>query len=248
MHPCDITRPADAQQIIALASQRQVDGLVVSPPVDDATSLLQTLTEMNIPFVRLTPRERDSSLPYVAATDRLGGFEMAQYLVAIGHRRIGYVHGPREWRAPQERFAGFREALALTGVDYDETLVRYSNDHFEGGQKAAASLLGMDPRPTAIFCNNDEMAAGACAVAHEAGLAIPSDISVAGFDDVAQIWPPLTTVCQPIYTIARIATQMLISLLDCVELIIPHIEIPTHLIIRASTAPPRDRLVGGDGL
>ncbi len=165
---------------------------------------------------------------------------MTEHLLGLGHRRIGFVVGPLEQRAAHDRLAGYRDALAAAGVAFDLTLVRHGDDHFESGREAAGSFFRMNPMPTAVFCNNDEMAAGVCARAHEAGLTIPGELSVAGFDDVAlagQIWPPLTTVCQPIYDIAATATRMLIDLLDRTEPI-RHVEIPTSLVVRASTAPP----------
>jgi DNA-binding LacI/PurR family transcriptional regulator len=135
--------------------------------------------------------------------------------------------------------------LAEAGIDYDEALVRFGDDHFDAGLEAVSSLLQLVSRPTAVFCNNDEMAAGACVAAHQAGLRIPGDVSVAGFDDIPlarQIWPPLTTVCQPIYEIAATATRLLIGLLGRNEPPSPHHEIPTRLVIRASTARPYEQL------
>ncbi len=243
MCPCDIARPADAREILELASQRQVDGFIFTPPADNARSLLASLDKLGVPFVRLTPSDRENAWPYVAATDRAGAGEMTRYLLGLGHRRIGYVFGQREQRAAHDRFAGYRDALAEAGIAYDDALVRSGDDHFDAGLEAARSLLLLTPRPTAVFCNNDEMASGACVAAHEAGLQIPDDVSVAGFDDIPlarQIWPPLTTVCQPVYEIATTATRLLLALLSRDVPPTPHHEIPTRLVIRASTAPPTD--------
>jgi LacI family transcriptional regulator len=245
MHPCSLTQTSDACGIIEMASQRQVDGFIMTAPVENATRLLLTLDQMGIPFVRLTPFDRESPWPYVAATDRVGACEMTRYLISLGHRRIGYVFGLAESRAAHDRFAGYREALAESGIEYDESLVRFGDDHFDAGHDATESLLRMTPRPTAVFCSNDEMAAGACVAVHEAGLEIPGDVSVAGFDDIAlarQIWPPLTTVRQPIYDIARTATRLLVDLLAHNAIPTPHHEIPTSLVIRASTAGPGKRV------
>lgn len=241
MHPCDLAQPCDASGIIEMSSQRQVDGFVVTPPADSATELLQMLERMEVPFVRLTPFDRESAWPYVTATDRAGAREMTRYLLALGHRQIGYVFGLAESRAAHDRLAGYRDALEEAGIGYDTTLIRYGNDHFESGREGAHSLLEMAKRPTAIFCSNDEMAAGACVAAHEAGLEVPGDLSVAGFDDIAlarQIWPPLTTVRQPIYEIAKLATQLLVDLLMHGPTPALHQEIPTSLVIRGSTAGP----------
>ena len=239
MHPCDMERPSDAREILELASQRQVDGFIFAPPADNARALLERLAQLGVPFVRLTPSDRESPWPYVTATDRAGACEMTRYLIGLGHRRIAFVHRSSE-RAGYDRFSGYRDALAEAGIAYDEALIRSGDDHFDAGLEAARSLLQLAPRPTAIFCNNDEMASGACVAAHEAGLRIPSEVSVAGFDDIAlarQIWPPLTTVCQPIYDIAAAATRLLVDVLSHNAPADLHCEIPTHLVIRASTAP-----------
>jgi LacI family transcriptional regulator len=239
MLPCDMERSLDTSEILALVTQRQVDGFIFTPPADNATALLERLDEMGVPFVRLTPWDRERDWPYVAATDRAGARQMTEYLLRLGHTRIGYVRGPQDQKAGVDRHEGYREALVAAGLPYDADLVRQGDDHFEAGCASARSLLSMPDRPTAIFCNNDEMAAGACVAAREAGLRLPQDVSVAGFDDIPlshQVWPPLTTVCQPIYDLAAAATRMLIGLLN-LEAPPRQVELPTHLIPRASTAP-----------
>lgn len=240
MHPCDMKRPLDASEILAQASQRLVDGFVFTPPADNARSLLESLDRMGVPFVRMTPWDRKSSWPYVAATDRTGAREMTGYLLNLGHRRIGYVRGPEDQKAGVDRHEGYCDALAGAGIEYDPGLVCQGDDHFEAGRLAALSLLRVRDRPTAIFCNNDEMAAGASVGAREAGLRLPEDVSIAGFDDIPlarQVWPALTTICQPIYDLAAAATRMLIGLLNGEAPPSTSVEIPTHLIVRASTAP-----------
>jgi LacI family transcriptional regulator len=241
MHPCDLTQPTDACGIVEMALQRQVDGFIFTAPADNAPTLLENLDRMGVPFVRLTPADRASAWPYVTATDRAGACQMTRYLLSLGHRRIGYVFGLYESQAAHDRFAGYKDALAEAAIAYDEALVRFGDDHFDAGRDATRSLLEMRPRPTAVFCSNDEMAAGAYVAAHESGLRIPDDLSVAGFDDIAlarQIWPALTTVRQPIYEIAVTATRLLVELLRNRALTAPHHEIPTSLVIRASTASP----------
>ena len=194
MHPCDLMQPTDACGIVEMALQRQVDGFIFTAPADNARSLLEDLDRMGIPFVRLTPSDRESAWPYVTATDRAGACQMTRYLLDLGHRRIGYVLGLQATRAAHDRFAGYRDALAEAGVGYDETLVRPGNDLFDAGRDAAHSLLQIPSRPTAIFCSNDEMAAGVCVALHETGLHMPADVSVAGFDDIALGPPDLAAI------------------------------------------------------
>jgi LacI family transcriptional regulator len=244
LHSCDATNNCDLQEVVQLALQRQIDGVIFTPPADNAHDLLVQLDKLNIPFVRLTPSDRDTPWPYVTATDERGAYEMTKYLLSIGHRRIGYVMGPPAQKAAFDRFAGYKAALAEFQVEFDPTLVKQGDDHFEAGAVAARELLSVNAqaRPSAIFCNNDEMAAGVNACVFDMGLRVPEDVSVAGFDDIAlasQIWPPLTTVCQPINNIARTATDILIGMLNNEELTSLRYEIPTKLVLRKSVRPYR---------
>jgi LacI family transcriptional regulator len=238
LHPCDVCTEKDSQEILRTVSQRAVDGFIFTPPTDNVTVLLERLHDLGVPFVRLTPSDRQKPWPYVTATDTQGAYQMTRYLLELGHRRIGYVVGPTEQKAARDRFEGYKAAMAEFGIAFDPSLARYGNDHFDSGFRAVHDLLDKDPRPTAIFCNNDEMAAGANAAVFEKGLRVPSDVSVAGFDDIPlsrQIWPPLTTVRQPIYEMAMTATNLLVSLLKGQEPSDLAVEIPTELVVRKST-------------
>ena len=241
LHPCDVSREKDTQDILRLVSQQMVDGLIFTPPSDNATELLQALRAQAFPFVRLAPSDRENPWPYVTATDYQGAYDMTRYLLGLGHERIAYVVGPLEQRAANDRFAGYKAALSEKGIEIAPALIGYGDDHFTAGFTAVQKILEIDPRPTAVFCNNDEMAAGANAAVFEAGLRVPADVSVAGFDDVAlsrQIWPPLTTIRQPIYEIAEVATDLLLRILNGEQAIDSFREIPTGLIVRKSTGPP----------
>ncbi|NIV38128.1 MAG: substrate-binding domain-containing protein, partial [Anaerolineae bacterium] len=185
-----------------------------------------------------SPTERRKPWPYVTATDTRGAYEMTRFLLELGHRRIGYVVGPTDQQAGNDRLDGYRAALTEFEIAIDPSLTVYGNDHFDSGFAAASELLDLDPRPTAIFCNNDEMAAGACAAVFEGGLRVPHDVSVAGFDDIPlsrQIWPPLTTVRQPIHEMATTAANLLVSVLQGDEPSDLAVEIPTELVVRKST-------------
>jgi LacI family transcriptional regulator len=239
LHPCDVCSDIDTKEVLNLVHQRVVDGLIFTPPADNAQEVIHELQQLEVPFVRLTPQDRTSPLPYVTATDRQGAFEMTNYLISIGHRRIGFIHGPEDQRAGHDRFTGYKKAIREAGIELDSDIITYGDDHFNSGFRAAKHLLKLKPMPSAIFCNNDEMAAGSISAVFEAGLKIPNDISVAGFDDIplaSQVWPPLTTVQQPIYIIAEIATNMLIRLLKGENTTDLYHEVDTALVIRKSTA------------
>ena len=241
LHPCDTNCRDDVKEILNLVHQSMVDGFIFTPPVDNDSELMDNLQQLNIPFIRLTPQDRKSPLPYVTATDRQGAFEMTNYLIGLGHRRIGFIHGPVEQRAAHDRFEGYKQALATSNLEFLPNLIQQGNDFFDSGNRAASKLLELTPLPTAIFCNNDEMAAGAISAVFENGLHVPGDISVAGFDNIplaSQIWPPLTTVNQPIFEIAETATNHLIRLLRGEDVKHLYHELSTNLVIRKSTAVP----------
>ncbi|MBP7686852.1 MAG: LacI family DNA-binding transcriptional regulator [Thermoflexales bacterium] len=240
LQPFDAASDVDADSVLQLFTQHIVDGFIFTPPADNASQLLDRLSNLDAPFVRLTPFDRSSVWPYVSATDQQGAHDMTQYLLSLGHTRLGYVMGPIEQKAAHDRLAGYQAALAEAHLKFDPALVKQGRDHFESGAAAGRELLAMTPRPSAIFCNNDEMAAGVMAAVFEQGLRVPEDVSVAGFDDIPlsrQIWPSLTTVRQPIYQIAQTATEILLRLLNGEEPGDVHIEFPTELVIRTSTQP-----------
>ncbi len=138
--------------------------------------------------------------------------------------------------ASDDRLFGYRRALDRAGIAYEPELVCDGEFDFESGVRAANRLLDMADRPTAIFASNDDMAAGVLAVAHDRGIELPGQLSVAGFDDTTlarTVWPPLTTIHQPMAELARTATEILIAGGD-----ITHRRLPHSLVERASVAPP----------
>jgi LacI family transcriptional regulator len=161
---------------------------------------------------------------------------MTTHLINQGHRRIGFIKGHQNHMASDDRLFGYRRALDRAGIAYEPGLVCDGEFDFDSGVRAAGHFLDMDDRPTAIFASNDDMAAGVLAVAHDRNLDLPGELSVAGFDDTTlarTVWPPLTTIHQPMAELARTATEILIAGGD-----INHRRLPHRLIERASVAPP----------
>ena len=240
LHPLDSCQVDECNHMLRMAIQGSVDGFIFAPPSDNSVKLLKDLEALHVPFVCLTPRNREGRWPYVAATDWDGAREMTEYLLSLGHRRIGFIKGPRNQRAGTDRFGAFADTLGKHGIQVDPQLVVQGNDLFEAGFEAGQALLQVHPRPTAIFCNNDEMSSGVLVAAHQQGIDIPGALSVAGFDDTPlskQIWPALTTIRQPVQKIAQIATELLIRLLEEKDTGDYCQEVPTELIIRGSTGP-----------
>jgi LacI family transcriptional regulator len=220
------------------------DGAILVLPYESDDEL-DTLLHHGYPFVVVEPRAllRDN-IACVTATHYAGAVLATKHLLELGHRRIGAIKGPDDRLASQERLNGFRSTLATAGIVPDPALEVGSNFKFETGEEAAAKLLDLPNPPTAIFAFNDEVAIGAMLAARARGLRIPEDLSIIGFDDVlpAQLaMPPLTTVRQPVAELGRTAVSLLHRLINKQRVEVLRVELHTKLILRESTAPPRER-------
>jgi DNA-binding LacI/PurR family transcriptional regulator len=162
----------------------------------------------------------------------------------LGHRRIAVITGPQWALCSRARFDGYRTALETAEVPIDPALIRQGAFEIVDGVTQTAELLRLPDPPTAIFALNDGMAIGAYHAASLAGLRIPTDLSVVGFDDYSlDQWlaPPLTTVHQPLCEMGTAAARMLLDLARGVVPEFSRLELATKLIVRASTAPPAAR-------
>jgi len=213
---------------------RYLDGVVVSSaPLDDP--IFPRLLEDGVPFIIVGryPHERAN---YVDV-DNVAGARMAvEHLLRLGHERVATITGPLNMFAAQDRLEGYRQALAARGIPVDEDLIA-EGDFTEGGGRAAMQRL-LPRRPTAVFAASDMMAVGAIKVLREAGLRVPEDVAVVGFDDIplaSMVEPPLTTVRQPIEQTGGMAVELLVSLLENPgEETVHRVVLPTELVIRAS--------------
>jgi LacI family xylobiose transport system transcriptional regulator len=197
-----------------------------------------------IPLVVVDPTvEPMQPMPSVAAANRRGAFAAARHLLDLGHRRIAVVSGPLDRLCARERLDGVRAALAAAGVPLDEGLLRHGMwFSFEDGRNHAAELLRLDDPPTAILCGNDLQAFGVYEAARNAGVRIPDELSVVGFDDISYgLWcgPPVTTVRQPITEMGATAARLVLALTAGETLSQTHVELATTLVVRGSTAAPR---------
>lgn len=191
--------------------------------------------------VALAPRTEDwlAELP-----DNRGGSEKAiQHLLDLGHRQIGFINGPENLLTSSDRLAGYTDALEQAGVPVNPALIVAGDFSLEGGIVATSRLIRSGETFTAIFAANDEMAAGALRILQQEGIAVPQDVSLVGFGDLAAVsWlqPPLTTVAMPMYELATAATARLLAVIGGTVPPANAIHIhPTELVVRASTAPPR---------
>lgn len=234
--PVDVADPLVGEQVRGLVTETHVDGIILSSPVTDCDPVLRALESLDIPFVRISPGTNHALTSSVFMDDAQAADDMTTYLINAGHRRIGFIKGHQNHMASDDRLFGYRRALDRAGLPYDPVLVCEGEFDFDSGVRGGRALLDQSNRPTAIFASNDDMAAGVLAVAHDRGINVPAELSVAGFDDTTlarTVWPPLTTIHQPMIELARTATEILIAGGD-----INHRRLPHTLIERASVAPP----------
>jgi LacI family transcriptional regulator len=169
---------------------------------------------MNVPFVRISPGTNHARSSSVYMDDVQAADDMTTHLVNLGHRRIGFIKGHPNHMASEDRLSGYKRALDRAGIAVDPGLIVDGAFDFDSGQAAARYLLDRKPAPSAIFASNDDMAAGVLSVAHERNIELPKALSVVGFDDTTlarTVWPPLTTIRQPVADLARTATSLLLS-------------------------------------
>ncbi len=191
-----------------------VDGIIVPPPLCDSTQAIEILRTSKTPFVTVATGETRTDCLCVRIDNFRAAADMTRYLVSLGHTKVGFIVGAANQTASAQRYAGFSAALLEAGLQLHTEWVKMGDFTYRSGLTAAEQLLSVKPRPTAIFASNDDMAAAAMAVAHRMRLEIPEDITVVGFDDTplaSTIWPTLTTVHQPIASMAGRALELLVQ-------------------------------------
>ena len=180
-------------------------------------------------------------VPSVSVDERHAGILSTRHLISLGHERIGFVAGPADYLPTREKAAGREEALRHAGLEPDG-LVAHGDFTLEGGRRAARKLLQRDDRPTGLICSSDVIAIGVVQEARELGLRVPEDVSVVGFDGIeaaSWVYPPLTTVEQPIDQIASTAVELLQTVIAEPRRSLPRVLFQPRLRQGGSTAPVR---------
>ena len=232
-------RPEREGRYTQVLRSKQVDGVIFYPVTSDLDPI-HSLRQAGIQVVVL-----ERAVPgyhCIVADDYRGGYQATRHLLDLGHRRIGCVVRAEDPTSSIARVEGYRAALADAGVPIDEYLIVECEFGYAGGEMAAQRLLKLPRRPTAVVTHNDIIAIGAMKALVEAGLHVPTDVSLVGFDDIAlasYVHPPLTTVFYPKDQMGRAAAELLLRLLAHEEVGSPTVTtLPVHLVVRASTAPP----------
>ncbi len=216
-----------------------IDGFVVIVP-SNYQEVIVNLNRYELPFVLIDHHSEASDEASVTATNRRGMLEATRYLLALGHRRIGFITGRMDIACSHERLHGYQDGLEEVGLPFDEDLVLEGDFLQTSGFLNARIFLGRDNPPTALLISNDMMAYGALEAARVLGLTIGHDISIIGFDDVflsSQTYPPLTTVRQPLAQMGEMALDMLVDLIQERKVLNLRRELPTELIVRETTGP-----------
>lgn len=222
-----------------------VDAFVLPPAVCDDPQLLTLLRRASARWVALSPAEPAAHPASIAVDDFEAARALTAHLIDLGHRRIGFIAGDPAYRASTDRCAGYLHALAAAGLAPGP--MEQGLFSFQSGLEAATRLMAHTPRCTAVFASNDDMAAGALAAAARAGLVVPQDISIVGFDDTpiaATVSPGITTMRQPIAAMARTAVRLLLRPArsePVSESAATHPAFHCTLIERASCAPASKR-------
>ena len=231
--------PRELEKLLAAG----VHGVVLAPPLGESMMVRDILRAAGLPVAVVAAGLPPVDAINVRIDDRQASHAMTRHLLSLGHRRIGFVAGNPDQTASAERLEGCRDAIGE--VEGAELVVAQGTFTYGSGLRAAEWLLDSDPPPTAIFASNDDMAAAAVSVAHRRHLDVPRDLTVVGFDDTTvatTLWPPLTTVRQPVRQMAAVALDRLMRALRSAE---PSAEaaadyVLAHALIeRESTAPPR---------
>lgn len=242
VHPCDMQSQEIINDVKQFVERLKLDGVILLPPLSESSELVTMLKKSNSQYVRILSVSIDQPEHMIVSSDRQAVKEIAEHLSELGHNDIACILGPHGHKSTEERFEGFKDGLAETGIKLNDDLTIQGGYTFESGLQCAKQLLSQPVKPTAIFACNDAMAMGVIVAASQLGIKIPEQLSVVGFDDephASRIWPALTTVNKQATKMGQLAAEKLVML--CSKNIeqassIQSLVVP-KLVIRQSTAP-----------
>ncbi|MCH1928601.1 LacI family DNA-binding transcriptional regulator [Shewanella sp. A25] len=216
IHPCNAKSENICDELCNLVQHSRLAGLVLTPPLSEDPKVLKALSEIDANYVRIIAGEETKVGDglTILVNDKFGAVEITQHLIDLGHKDIGFLSGDLHHESTKERLQGYKQALTKNKLKLNKDYIIEGKYSFESGVTGANQLIALENRPTAIVACNDEIAAGALFAARLAGLDIPKDLSIVGFEDSPfsrQTWPKLTTVHQPNTEIAKVATELLIA-------------------------------------
>ena len=219
---------------------RSIDGVIFVESWRDESN--RPLDLANKPYVFVYRLFNGSYANSVIPDDRYGAHLAVEHLVRLGHRKIAFINGPHDWAASKDRLAGYQDILTRSGIPYDPSSVEEGTWEVQSGYSAAKKFLALPDIPTAIFAANDFMALGAIYAIQDAGLNVPKDIAVVGYDDrdfASFSKPTITTVCSPSFEMGQLAAQLITNRLENQIEIKDPVRVQGKLIIRESCGAER---------
>jgi DNA-binding LacI/PurR family transcriptional regulator len=240
---CNTNEDKDKEKaFLRVFSEKRVDGLIIAT-ASITDEVIDQLDQEGKCYVLINRATRATLGRYVLVDNVMGALEAVEHLIDLGHRKIAFLSGPLYTQTALGRLEGYRSALQKRKIPFDLKVIREGRYYEEDGYTNMLDILKTDIHPTAVFCANDLMALGALAAIKEAGLSVPADISLVGFDDIPQVQrcdPPLTTVRVPLYQMGHIAVEMLLKIVRKEPLDQDKVLLNPELVTRRSTAlPPR---------
>lgn len=228
---------AKERSYVDVALAERMAGVVISPS-SDRDSAIGPLIDGGIPVVTIDRRLRNSPADSVVVTNKRGAQEATRHLIDAGYRRIACITGPTRTTTASQRLAGYRAALREAGIAQDPRLAMVADYKEVGGAQATQALLALPEPPDALFVANSLMTMGALGWLAEAGIAVPDQIGLVGFDDLPWsrlVHPRLTAVAQPTYDLGRTAAQMLVERVADPDSPVRSVTLPTSLVVRDSS-------------
>ncbi|MBU3216997.1 LacI family transcriptional regulator [Clostridium estertheticum] len=234
-----VVRGIDDYKDFTSVNRKRFDGIILMSQSNSDNSFIYYLMEKKIPLVVLNRYIDESSIVNILSSDKKGVYEAVNYLIQNGHKDIAIIEGKKGFNSTTERKNGFLDALIENKIQINSKYIVEGNYTIGSGYTAMKKLLCLSKIPTAVFCSNDEMAIGAMKATVEAGLNVPNDISIMGFDGMQlgdYLTPALTTVRRPIIEISKIGAEKLLSIIENNTDDGEKIYISTELIKRESVA------------
>ncbi|WP_318206368.1 MULTISPECIES: LacI family DNA-binding transcriptional regulator [unclassified Streptomyces] len=238
--------PAEEAEYLSLFAEQRVRGVLLTPA--DATGrTIEDFRRHKIPFVLVDRVAEGSSECSVSVDDVAGGALAVRHLIEAGHRSIAYISGPPDLNQVRDRRSGALTALTAAGLGHD-ALRELPTERLDvaAGRDAGSRLLGLADRPTAVFCANDLLALGVLQAMYDAGISVPDDMAIVGYDDIefaAAATVPLTSVRQPAVTMGALAAELLLREIEAEGEATPHehrrVVLQPELVVRRSSPPTR---------
>ncbi|MCS7201400.1 MAG: LacI family transcriptional regulator [Dictyoglomus sp.] len=231
------------REYIEVLYSKQVDGIIITPSKSTETRKnLEIFISQNIPVVLVDRRIKGIDTDVVLVDNISGTFLATEYLINLGHKRIGIITGPLDTTTGKERLEGYLQALDKNKIPRDDSLIKEGDFKRDGGYIKGKELLSLEDPPTAIISSNNLMTLGLISAIQELELKIPDDLSVISFDDME--WfkyfsPSITAIYQPSYELGKNAGLLLLERLRRRRKKAKEVILPTKLIIRESCAPPK---------